>query len=211
MLDTGCSPGNYMSLAFFEANHAILKDYLVPCPAERVDLATSNSAQSITQHLITEVRHVDSRGMTRTIKLRFGILQGLRFDVVIGLYGIAMNFMGVMQDLLTIQFEHQGSQPHSLAMLYGTTSHLLMINSSPTLEVETDDSRSSTPTSIPSVQPLSRNWGRSVHLCSIGHASTVQNKYNSRQHGKWTILSAIMILVTVATSAVVTALSHQLQ
>lgn len=39
MLDTGYSPGNYMSAA--------LKDFLIPCPAERVDLATSNSAQSI--------------------------------------------------------------------------------------------------------------------------------------------------------------------
>ena len=96
MLDTGCSPGKYISLAFFETNNAVLKDYLIPCPAERVDLATSNSTQSITQHLVIEARHVDSRGVTRTIKLRFGVLQGLRFDVVIGLYAIAMNFMEVM-------------------------------------------------------------------------------------------------------------------
>ena len=72
--------------------------------------------------------------------------------------------MDVMQDLLTIQLEHQESQTHSLAMLYGTTPHLLMINSSPTSEVETADSRSSTPTSIPSVQPLSRDWGHSVQF-----------------------------------------------
>ena len=49
-------------------------------------------------------------------------------------------------------------------MFYGTTPHLLMINSSPTSEVETADSRSSTPTSIPSVQPLSRDWGHSVQF-----------------------------------------------
>ena len=149
------------TIAFFHANAGVLKDYLIPCPAERVDLATSNSTQSITQHLVIEARHVDTRGVTRTIKLRFGILEGLRFDVVIRLYAIAINFMDVMQDLLTIQLEHQESQTHSLAMLYGTTPHLLMINSSPTSEVETDDSRSSTPASIPSVQPLSRDWSHS--------------------------------------------------
>jgi hypothetical protein len=55
MFDTGCSPGNYMSLDFFHANADVLKDYLIPCPAERMDLATSNSAQSITQHLVMEL------------------------------------------------------------------------------------------------------------------------------------------------------------
>ena len=164
MFDTGCSPGNYMSHAFFHANAGVLQDYLIPCQPERVDLATSNSTQSITQHLVIEARHVDTRGVMRTVKLRFGILEGLRFDVVIGFYAIAMNFMDVMQDLLTIQLEHQESQTHGLAMLYGTTPHLLMINSSPTSEVETDDSRSSTPASIPSVQPLSRDWGHSVQF-----------------------------------------------
>jgi len=59
MFDTGCSPGNYMSLAFFHANADVLKDYLISCPAKRVDLATSNSAQNITQHLVIEARHVD--------------------------------------------------------------------------------------------------------------------------------------------------------
>ena len=158
MFDTGCSPGNYMSHAFFHANAGHI------CPPERVDLATSNSTQSITQHLAIEARHVDTRGVRRTVKLCFGILEGLRFYVVIGLYAIAMNFMDVMQDLLTIQLEHQESQTHSLAMLYGTTPHLLMVNSSPTSEVKTDDSRSSTPASISSVQPLSRDWGHSVQF-----------------------------------------------
>ena len=77
MFDTGCSPDNYMSLVFFHANADVHKDYLIPCPAERVDLATFNSTQSITQHLVIEARHVDTRGVTRTIKLRFGILEGL--------------------------------------------------------------------------------------------------------------------------------------
>ena len=61
MLDTGCSPGNYMSMAFYKANMDSLEEFLVPGPAERVDLATSDSAQSISLHLVIEARHVDSR------------------------------------------------------------------------------------------------------------------------------------------------------
>jgi hypothetical protein len=129
MLDTGCSPGNYMSRAFYSANIDALKDSLVPCAAEKVDLATSNSSQRITQHLILQVRHVDSRGVSRTMKLRFGLLEGLRFDVVIGLYAISLNFMEVMQDLLTIQLEHQEARTHTLAMLYGGPPQLLMLSS----------------------------------------------------------------------------------
>lgn len=128
MLDTGCSPGNYISEAFFLAHIDALEEFLVPCPAERVDLATSNSALSITKHLIITVRHVDSRGVTRSIKLRFGVLQGLRFDVVIGLYAIALNFMEVMQDLLTVQLEHQEAKTYTLAMLYGQQPQLLMLS-----------------------------------------------------------------------------------
>ena len=78
--------------------------------------------------MIVNVRHVDSRGVTRCVKLRFGVLQGLRFDVVIGLYAIALNFMDVMQDLLTIQLEHQEARTHTLAMLYGQQPQLLMIS-----------------------------------------------------------------------------------
>jgi len=122
MLDTGCSPGNYMSRAFYSANIDALKDSLVPCAAEKVDLATSNSSQRITQHLILQVRHVDSRGVSRTMKLRFGLLEGLRLDVVIGLYAISLNFMEVMQDLLTIQLEHQEARTRRSA----TTSHAIL-------------------------------------------------------------------------------------
>ena len=128
MLDTGCSPGNYISMAFYKAIIDSLQDFLVPGPAERVDLATSDSAQSISLHLVIEARHVDSRGVNRTIKLRFGVLLGLRFDVVIGLYAIALNFMEVMQDLLLLQLEHQEARTHTLAMLYGQTAQLLMMS-----------------------------------------------------------------------------------
>lgn len=128
MLDTGCSPGNYMSEAFYTANINALEEFLVPCPAEKVDLATSNSSQHITKHLVIEVRHIDSRGVTRTIKLRFGVLQGLRFSIVIGLYAIAMNFMEVIQDLLLIQLEHQEAKTNGLALLYGSPPQILMIS-----------------------------------------------------------------------------------
>ena len=128
MLDTGCSPGNYMSDAFYQSHIELLKEFLVPGKAERVDLATNNSAKQLTQHIVIDVRHVDSRGTTRILKLRFGVLDGLRFDIVIGLYAIAMNFMEVMQDLLTLQLEHQEAKTNNLAMLYGQQPCLLMIN-----------------------------------------------------------------------------------
>lgn len=82
----------------------MLKEFLAP--AERVDLATSNSTKQITEHLVIEVRHVDSRGVKRTLKLHFGILDGLR------LYAITMNVMEVMQDLLIINIKR-----HSLTIL----------------------------------------------------------------------------------------------
>ena len=150
MLDTGCSPGNYMSDAFYQSHVELLKEFLVPGKAERVDLATNNSAKQITQHIVIDVRHVDSRGTTRTLKLRFGVLEGLRFDIVIGLYAIAMNFMEVMQDLLTLQLEHQEARTNNLAMLYGQQPCLLMLTGSD--DGDGDDSVESTD-SIPSVLP----------------------------------------------------------
>ena len=150
MLDTGCSPGNYMSDAFYQSHIELLKEFLVPGKAERLDLATNNSAKQITQHIVIDVRHVDSRGTTRILKLRFGVLDGLRFDIVIGHYAIAMNFMEVMQDLLTLQLEHQEARTHNLAMLYGQQPCLLMITSD-----EDDDTIESTESS-PSVAVLPR-------------------------------------------------------
>ena len=147
MLDTGCSPENYMSMAFYKANIDALQDFLIPGPSERVDLATSDSAQSISLHLVIEARHVDSRGVNRTIKLRFGVLSGLRFDVVIGLYAIALNFMEVMQDLLLLQLEHQEAKTHSLAMLYGQSAQLLMMSGND--DDDTDQSLDSTETMGP--------------------------------------------------------------
>ena len=90
---------------------------------------------------------MDSRGVNRIIKLRFGVLLGLRFNVVIGLYAIALNFMEVMQDLLLLQLEHQEARTHTLAMLYGQTAQLLMISGAE--EDDTDQSLDSTETMGP--------------------------------------------------------------
>ena len=72
---------------------------------------------------------------------------GLRFDVVIGLYAIALNFMEVMQDLLLLQLEHQEARTHTLAMLYGQTAQLLMMSAAD--DDDTDQSLDSTETMGP--------------------------------------------------------------
>ena len=105
MLDTGCSPNNYCKKEFFDQHAETLSQYLVKSSPERVDLATSDSAHYITQHIMLNLRHVDSRGRVRYMTLKFGILKGLRFDMVIGLYAISFHFMEVIQDLLTLQLE----------------------------------------------------------------------------------------------------------
>ena len=105
MLDTGCSPNNYMSDHIYQQHLAALQPYLFESSPERVDLATSDSAQYITRHIKLNLRHVDSRGRVRKMTLKFGILKGLRFDMVIGLYAISFHFMEVIQDLLTLQLE----------------------------------------------------------------------------------------------------------
>ena len=100
MLDTGCSPSNYMRDEYFEANKAKLSQYEI------------------------------------------GILKGLRFDMVIGLYAISFDFMEVIQDLLTVQLECLKAKDPELALLYGQPQQsFLAMMSLP----GTDDSRSSTP------------------------------------------------------------------
>jgi len=93
MLDTGCSPNNYMRAEYFEQHEAYLSQYIIKESPERVDLATSYSAQYITRHVQLSLRHVDSRGRMRLMTLKFGILKGLRFDMVIGLWAISFHFM----------------------------------------------------------------------------------------------------------------------
>ena len=77
--------------------------------------------------------------------LKVGILKGLRFDIVIGLYVISFHFMEVIQDLLTLQLESLETKDPELALLYGQLQQsFLVMMSSP----GTDDSSSSTPVSI---------------------------------------------------------------
>ena len=116
MLDTGCSPNNYMREEYFEANKANLRS------KNRVDLGTSDSAQYITKHIQLNLRHVDSRGRMRLMTLKFGLLRGLRFDMVIGLYAISFHFMELIQDLLTLQLELIESTNPALA-IYTDASH----------------------------------------------------------------------------------------
>lgn len=80
----------------------------------------------------------------RVMKLRFGILQGLRFDIVVGLYAISTYLIGVMRDLLAVQLEFldSGTQKY-LSLLHGHAPQLLMMSSSATdaslLEDNDDD------------------------------------------------------------------------
>ena len=158
MLDTGCSPNNYMREEYFEQHEAYLTQYIIKESPERVDLATNDSAQYITRHVQLSMRHVDSRGRMRLMTLKFGILKGLRFDMVIGLYAISFHFMEVIQDLLTLQLEAIESKNPELALLYGQPQQsFLTMMSSP----GTDDSRSSTPASV---EPEMFNHGRTVQF-----------------------------------------------
>ena len=90
--DPGCSPNKYMRAEYFEQHEAYLSQYIIKESPERVDLATSYSAQYITRHVQLSLRHVDSRGRMRLMTLKFGILKGLRFDMVIGLWAISFHF-----------------------------------------------------------------------------------------------------------------------
>lgn len=63
---------------FFDQHKAILSQNLIENSPERVDLATRDSAQYITQHIQLNLQHVYSRGRMRLITLKFGILSGHR-------------------------------------------------------------------------------------------------------------------------------------
>ena len=120
-----------MKQEYFGRNVEALRPFLVPSTPERVDLTTNGSSQQVTVHVILDIRLVDSRGKMRLMKLKFGILQGLRFDVVfIGLYAISIHFMDVMRDLLDVQLEflESGTQKHC-SVLHGQVPQLLTLSS----------------------------------------------------------------------------------
>jgi len=118
ILDRGYSPNKYLSAEYFNRNTEALSPFLVSSLSERVDLATNGSTQPITAHVVLDIRHVDERGRIRLMKFKFGILQGLRFNIVIGLYAISIHSMVVMQDLLALQLEFlQSWIQHHISML----------------------------------------------------------------------------------------------
>ena len=112
-LDRGYSPDNYLSAENFNRSVEALSPFLVSSIPERDDFATTGSTQPITTHVVLDIRHVDGRGRMRLMKLKFGILQGLWFNIVIGLYAISLHFMDVMQDLLALHY----SPGHSTTFL----------------------------------------------------------------------------------------------
>ena len=129
-LDTGRCPGNYMRQGYFDDNAVALAPFLVSSPQERVDLATNGSSQPITAHVVLDLRHIDPRGNMRVMKLKFGILQGLRFDIVVGLYAISTHLVDVMRDLLAVQLEFlESGTPKHVSLLHGEAPHMLMMSS----------------------------------------------------------------------------------
>lgn len=121
-LNTGCFPGNYMRQEYFDSNAAALAPFVVE------DLATNGSSQPITAHVVLDLRHIDPRGNMRVMKLKFGILQGLRFDIVIGLYAITTHLVDVLRDLLAVQLEFlESGTPNHISLLHGDAPHLLMM------------------------------------------------------------------------------------
>jgi len=118
----------------------------------------------------------------RLMTLKFGILKGLRFDMVIGLWAISFHFMEVIQELLTLQLE-------SLELLYGQPQQsFLAMMSSP----GTDDSRSSTPVSI---EPEVFNHGYTVqYMLRYPHIYCQQQIDQQRA---WTTQQNTMILEIV--------------
>jgi len=128
-----------LSAEYFNRNVEALSPFLVfsvvlqVATLLQVDLATSGNTQPITAHVVLDLRYVDDGGRIRLMKLKFGILKGLRFDIVIGLYAISIHFMDVMQDLLALQLEFlkSGSKQH-LSVLHGQVLQLLMLSSDDT-------------------------------------------------------------------------------
>jgi len=54
-------------------------------------------------------------------------LQGLRFNIVIGLYAMSLHFMDVIQDLLALQLEFlQSWTQHHIPILHENCPQLLM-------------------------------------------------------------------------------------
>jgi hypothetical protein len=92
LLDTGCWPKNYISLELFKKYVNLFRDFLVEGPEEKVQMATHGELNTIDKHIELKVRHVDQRGKATYATLKFGVLAGLRFPVVIGFEAICRFF-----------------------------------------------------------------------------------------------------------------------
>lgn len=111
MLDTGCSVGNYMSMSYYQ-RHPELQLYLVASSPEIVDLATHGVSTNVTLHIdiILEIIH---HGEAIRCKIRIGVMDNLRYDLVIGLIVIASYFTDVMHNLLELHFQQYNLQHSS--------------------------------------------------------------------------------------------------
>jgi hypothetical protein len=61
------------------------------------------------------------------MKLKFGIVKGLHFDIVIGLYAISIHFMEIMQELVQLQLEFLQSDTSEVNRFSNYSCYPLMI------------------------------------------------------------------------------------
>ena len=117
LFDTGCSVGtNFMSKGHFDL-YPVLTKYLVKHPTNTIDLATHGSTAVVSQY-ISVVLEIVHRGRPIRCKILIGIMQGLRYDLVLGLAVIASHYTEVLMDLLSFQLKNSPSQKsNSMSMM----------------------------------------------------------------------------------------------
>ena len=95
----------------------ILQQYLVPHPTNTIDLATLGSTAVVSNH-ISVVLEIVHRGTPIRCKVIIGIMQGLRYDLVLSLIVITSHYVDVLVDLLNVQLQQTSSNPNtSLSMM----------------------------------------------------------------------------------------------
>ena len=98
--------------------YPILKQYLVPHPTvNTIDLATLCSTAVVSKH-ISIVLEIVHRGRPIRCKVVIGIMNGLRYALVLSLIVIASHYVDVFVDLLNIQLQQNSPTPNaSLSMM----------------------------------------------------------------------------------------------
>ena len=98
--------------------YPILKQYLVPHPTvNTIDLATLGSTAVVSKH-ISIVLEIVHRGRPIRCKVVIGIMNGLRYALVLSLIVIASHYVDVFVDLLNIQLQQNSPTPNaSLSMM----------------------------------------------------------------------------------------------